>query len=395
MAELSKDNAAALARIFAHQLESHGNCGKSRWIDDYPVVQGGGRVRATRCGSSSTAIPGRELISRLPATGRPIEPPGFDLAVVSLKGLKETVLKAVERYNRYRSPEATARLVEVGEEQVVVDFSGPFCTSCGVYDYFEDLVYESEALAQAQMKITGFDKTDNETFRVRYSLPVTGTRNKSVDAFLRDHYLMVKAQVDERLAQFGEMLVRDDREIFAELCFCICTPQTSAKAADRAIGSLKASSLLSRGTAREIGQVLTASGVRYGDNKARFIVGARELFSQPDPLTGEGGFSIKERLPRDPKAARGYLAENVKGLGLKEASHFLRNIGYRGLAILDRHVLRTLQEAGVIDQVPKALTRKRYLEIEQKFLEYADRIGISPDALDLVMWSSKTGEVFR
>jgi len=58
-------------------------------------------------------------------------------------------------------------------------------------------------------------------------------------------------------------------------------------------------------------------------------------------------------------------------------------------------VLRTLQEARVIDQIPKTLTRKRYLEIEKKFLEYAHRLGISPDALDLVMWSLKTGEVFK
>ncbi len=141
--------------------------------------------------------------------------------------------------------------------------------------------------------------------------------------------------------------------------------------------------------------MLTASGVRFSDNKARFIVEARELFSQPSSLAGRGGLSIKARLPRDPRAARKYLAKNIKGLGLKEASHFLRNIGYRGLAILDRHVLSTLREAGVIDQIPKSLTRKRYLEIERRFLEYAGRIGISPDALDLVMWSSKTGEVFK
>jgi len=312
-----------------------------------------------------------------------------------LKELKETLFKAIERYNRYRGAEATARLVETTEDQVVVDFSGPFCSTCGVYDYFEDLIYESEALAQAQMEVAGFQRTSNETFRVTYSLPAEGRQNKSVDSSLGDHYEGVKAQIEERLSQFGEMLDKDDREIFAELCFCICTPQTSARAADRAIRDLKASTLLSRGTARQIEQVLAASGVRYGNNKARFIVEARELFSQPDSSIGEGGFSIKRRLPTDARAARDYLAENVKGLGLKEASHFLRNIGYRGLAILDRHVLRTLQEARVIDQIPKTLTRKRYLEIEKKFLEYAHRLGISPDALDLVMWSLKTGEVFK
>jgi len=326
---------------------------------------------------------------------RSIETPGQELAVLPLKDLKGAVLKAIEQYNRYRSPEAIARLVKMGEDGVVVDFSGPFCSSCGVYDYFEDLIYESEALTQAQMRVARFRKTSAEAFRVTYCLPAKGTKNEFVDASLRDHYERAKAQIQERLSQFGEMLHRGDRELFAELCFCICTPQTSAIAADRAIRDLKASSLLSRGTAQQIEQVLTASGVRFGDNKARFIVEARELLSQPGSLTGERRFSIKTRLPREPRAARDYLAEKVKGLGLKEASHFLRNIGYRGLAILDRHVLRTLLEAGVIDRMPKSLTRKRYLEIEQKFLAYADRLGISPDALDLVMWSSKTGKVFK
>lgn len=344
-----------------------------------------------------TATLGRELICRFRVAGSIDRSKHRDesLAVVSLKDLKKAVLKALEQYNRYRSPEAIARLVEMGEDVVVVDFSGPFCSSCSVYDYFEDLIYESEALTQAQMRVAQFRKASTETFRVTYYLPARGAKNKSVDALLRDHCERVKAQIQERLSQFGEMLHRDDRELFAELCFCICTPQTSARAADRAIRGLKASSLLSRGTAQQIGQVLTASGVRYGDNKAGFIIEARELLSQPDSLIGEGKFSFMARLPRDPRAARDYLAENVKGLGLKEASHFLRNIGYRGLAILDRHVLRTLLEAGVIDRIPKSLTRKRYLEIEQKFLAYADRLGISPDALDLVMWSSKTGEVFK
>lgn len=314
-----------------------------------------------------------------------------------MKDLGEAASKAIEQYNRYRSPEATAKLVETGEEHLVVDFSGPFCLSCGVYDWFEDLIFESEALAQAGTRVDAFQRVGPETFRVQYSTghPTKQVERTSVDAFLRDHYEKVKPQVEERLSQFGEMLDRDDPEIFAELCFCICTPQTSARAADRAIRDLKSSSLLSRGTVTQIQQVLTASGVRFSDNKAKFIVEARELFSQPSSLTRSGGLSVKARLPRDPGAARNYLAKNVKGLGLKEASHFLRNIGYRGLAILDRHVLNTLREAGVIDEIPKSLTRKRYLHIERGFLEYADRIGISPDALDLVMWSSKAGEVFK
>ncbi|MCX8199422.1 MAG: hypothetical protein N3E36_05285 [Sulfolobales archaeon] len=52
---------------------------------------------------------------------------------------------AIDFYNMTRSPEASARLIhiEVGKNDgvAVVEFSGEFCTSCGVRDWVEDLVY--------------------------------------------------------------------------------------------------------------------------------------------------------------------------------------------------------------------------------------------------------------
>jgi N-glycosylase/DNA lyase len=87
--------------------------------------------------------------------------------------------------------------------------------------------------------------------------------------------------------------------------------------------------------------------------------------------------------------------KNVKGLGWKEASHFLRNIGHRNLAILDRHILRNLKRHGVIKSLPKTLTPKRYLVIEQKFMEFSSTIGITMDELDLLFWSRETGEILK
>lgn len=58
----------------------------------------------------------------------------------------EVLRKAVERYNRYRSPEAVARLVKAEEGRFLVEFSGSFCETCGVYDWLEDLVYELKGL---------------------------------------------------------------------------------------------------------------------------------------------------------------------------------------------------------------------------------------------------------
>ncbi|MEK9139334.1 MAG: DNA lyase, partial [Bacteroidota bacterium] len=92
---------------------------------------------------------------------------------------------------------------------------------------------------------------------------------------------------------------------------------------------------------------------------------------------------------------RAWLVKNVKGLGWKEASHFLRNIGHHNLAILDRHILKNLKRHNVIRTLPKTLTAKRYLTIEKKFLAFSQHLGISMDELDLLFWSRETGEILK
>jgi N-glycosylase/DNA lyase len=82
-------------------------------------------------------------------------------------------------------------------------------------------------------------------------------------------------------------------------------------------------------------------------------------------------------------------------LGYKEASHFLRNIGIKGHAILDKQVMRCLAEVGVVDSAKPPSTRKQYLDVEQKFLRFAKDIRINCDELDLVLWSMKTGEILK
>ena len=94
---------------------------------------------------------------------------------------------------------------------------------------------------------------------------------------------------------------------------------------------------------------------------------------------------------------RGFFAtsKGVKGIGYKEASHFLRNIGFKGYAILDKHVLRSLHEYGVIDNPKPPTSGKKYLEIEAKMKEFAKEIDIDFDDLDLLLWSNKTGEILK
>lgn len=47
----------------------------------------------------------------------------------------------VSEYNRYHSPEARVEIIEIWKNKVILKFSGHYCFTCGVYDYFEDLVH--------------------------------------------------------------------------------------------------------------------------------------------------------------------------------------------------------------------------------------------------------------
>jgi len=132
---------------------------------------------------------------------------------------------------------------------------------------------------------------------------------------------------------------------------------------------------------------------RYPQARAEYIIHTR------DYLQREWDFQIRKLIEsfEDRMELRDFFATNkgIKGIGYKEASHFLRNIGFKGYAILDKHVLRSLYEYGVIDSLKPPANRKRYLEIEAKMKEFAEEIDIDFDDLDLLLWSGKTGEILK
>jgi superoxide reductase len=53
------------------------------------------------------------------------------------KRLFEKVRKTIKEFNRYRAPEVVARMVSTNEE-FRIKFTGPYCKTCGFYDYFDD-----------------------------------------------------------------------------------------------------------------------------------------------------------------------------------------------------------------------------------------------------------------
>ncbi|HYY91673.1 MAG TPA: N-glycosylase/DNA lyase [Candidatus Dormibacteraeota bacterium] len=211
-------------------------------------------------------------------------------------------------------------------------------------------------------------------------------RVRTLQALYRER----KDAIQKRLSEFRQVMSWTDEEVFGELAFCLLTPQSSAKICWDAVTKLKQQTLLLKGSPTDIEPHL--SQVRFGETKARYIVEARNMFAT------EGRIEIKPRIQSfyNPFELREWFVESVKGLGYKEASHFLRNIGLgEAFAILDRHILRNLASLGVIPEVPASITKKRYLEIEEKLRRFATEIGIPMADLDLLFWSKETGWIFK
>jgi len=220
----------------------------------------------------------------------------------------------------------------------------------------------------------------------------TGTIDRERLAELLAEYQERREVIEARLAEFRRVWEQgSDEEIFAELAFCLFTPQSKAKSCWGAVQSLCAEGLLYCAEPEVLAQHL-CTRVRFHHTKARNVAAVREL------LTRDGKLRLREKLASfaDAREAREWLVGNVKGLGYKEASHFLRNIGWgEELAILDRHILRNLAALGVIDEVPTSLSRRKYLEIEEALLGFCKEVGLRPDIFDMVLWARQTGEVFK
>jgi len=163
------------------------------------------------------------------------------------------------------------------------------------------------------------------------------------------------------------------------------TPQTRAVNCEKAIKILKEEGLLFRGCSKSVSRRLKGL-VRFHNNKAGYIVGARKAIDE-----------IHDAIRNaDNKEAREWIVKNVKGIGYKEASHFLRNVGLgKDIAIIDRHILKNLKKHGALKEIPKSINRKSYLELEKGMKSLAGKAGIPMEELDLLFWSKETGFIFK
>ena len=202
-----------------------------------------------------------------------------------------------------------------------------------------------------------------------------------------------REEIRDRLAEFEDVWHRgSDTRLWEELVFCIFTAGASARMGLRSVEAIR--SLLVEGEREEMSRALIDAGAhRFPNARPGYVVVTR------DYLREQCGMRLREMLLSfdDPVERRDWLARErrIKGLGYKEASHFLRNIGLKGYGILDKHVLRCLADLGVVESSRPPTTRKAYLEKEEQLRRFARRVRINFDELDLVLWSMKTGEVLK
>jgi N-glycosylase/DNA lyase len=202
-----------------------------------------------------------------------------------------------------------------------------------------------------------------------------------------------RKEIRKRLGEFEEVWRKgSDARLWEELAYCIFTAGASARMGLDSVDAVRP--LLLEGEAEAMTAALKQAGAhRFPNARPQYIVTTRDYFR------ANFGMALRKRLRsfHDPFERRDWLAQEkqVKGLGYKEASHFLRNIGVKGHAILDKHVMRCLAELGVVDSSRPPQTRRKYLELEQELIRFAKDIRVDFDELDLVLWSMKTGEILK
>ena len=189
--------------------------------------------------------------------------------------------------------------------------------------------------------------------------------------------------IKKRMEEFEHIGRGSNEELFKELSFCLLTANYSAE------GGIRIQREIGDGfitlSLDELARELRRLGHRFPKARAEYIVEARRFLPR-----------LREILSSfdDEKALREWLARNIKGLGFKEASHFLRNIGFENIAIVDFHIVDLLVRYGLIER-SRSITKRRYLEIEGILEKIADRANLTLAELDLYLWYIETEKVLK
>ncbi len=196
-------------------------------------------------------------------------------------------------------------------------------------------------------------------------------------------YEKLNPLIKQRLYDFKNV---SESKYFYELCFCICTPQSRASSALAV--QLELEKIDFKNNDIDPTPLLRNNNnyIRFHNQKSKRLLLIKSQWAD-----------IKRILDSDLSGneKREWLNQNVNGIGRKESAHFLRNIGYNNLAILDRHILKHLVTCGVFDEIPNISTKYRYDNVSNEFMKFADSVGIPMDELDLLFWAEEAGEILK
>jgi N-glycosylase/DNA lyase len=193
----------------------------------------------------------------------------------------------------------------------------------------------------------------------------------------------VKKSIDQRTEEFRELGKKPSSEIFKELCFCILTANFNAEKGIKIQQEIGEGFLtLPEG---QLSKRLKELGHRYPNTRAKYIAEARKYRDLLEDIAKSSG---------DGNELREWLVKNVRGLGYKEASHFLRNTGCTNFAIIDFHIVDILSKHGLIEK-PKTVTKGKYIEIEKFLKKIAEKLNLNLAELDLYLWYMETGKVLK
>lgn len=189
--------------------------------------------------------------------------------------------------------------------------------------------------------------------------------------------------VKDRIFEFKKLGNADSSEIFKELCFCILTANYTAEGGMRIQNAMGDKFLTF--SEKHLAKELKKLGHRFPNTRANYIQNAQKYRSGLKSILG----SIKDEVE-----IRQWLVKNIKGLGYKEASHFMRNIGYLNTAIVDFHIIDLAERYNLIKK-PKTLTKSKYLEIEKVLRDISRKSSLTLAELDLYLWFIETGKILK
>ena len=196
----------------------------------------------------------------------------------------------------------------------------------------------------------------------------------------------IREEIKKKLLEFKQNIYKTDDELFVELCFCIIVANNSIENGLRAYNSIGLDFLTL--DEKKLKERLKNTSRRFYNKRAEYIVEAREKKEElVDNIHKLKDNKLKESEFRD------WLVKNIKGVGYKEASHYMRNLGYFNFAILDRHILKFLHKQKIIDKVPKSLNKKEYFRIEKILIDMSKKLNMSMAELDIYLFYLDSGRI--